>query len=99
MKKTKLVLAAMVQLICTAMYAQAPALINYQGAVRNASGTVMGDRTIAVKFELRQGSSTGTVVFTETHPNTITNKLGLFSTRIGTVTPTVTPLDQINWQA
>ena len=62
-----------------ALYSQTPDLINYQGVARRLDGTPIVNKNLGVKFELKQGSPTGSVVFTETQ-NVLTNNLGLFST-------------------
>ena len=76
------------------LFAQSPFLINYQGAARLADGTPLDNRTLSIKFELRQGSSGGNIVATEIQ-TVQTNLLGLFSTQIGKTTN----ISNINWQA
>lgn len=74
-------------LFCGFLYlakAQAPQSISYQGVARNASGTVLSNQSIAVKFDLHQGSVAGSIVFNEIH-NATTNSFGLFTLLIGTV--------------
>lgn len=74
--------------------AQAPQSISYQGIARNSSGTVLANQAIAVKFELHQASTGGTIVFNEIH-NVSTNPFGLFSLMIGSVN--TTGFATINW--
>jgi|GEM_PF-1128105 len=74
--------------------AQAPQSISYQGIARNVSGTVLANQAIAVKFELHQASTGGTIVFNEIH-NVSTNPFGLFSLMIGSVN--TTGFTTINW--
>jgi hypothetical protein len=78
------------------LVSQSPQHISYQGVARNASGSVLSNTTIAVKFEIHHGSATGTIVFTEQHQGTlalITNSFGLFTTAIGSVSS----LNVVNW--
>ena len=82
------------QLITLGLFAQSPSLINYQGAARLADGTPLDNRTISIKFDLREGSSSGSIVATETQ-TVQTNQLGLFTTQIGKNTN----ISAINWQS
>lgn len=76
----KLFTTVLFTLLCAFGFAQAPRLINYQGIARDALGAPITETVISLKFEILQGS---TVVFSEEHPQINTNKLGLFSTQIG----------------
>lgn len=78
------------------LFAQSPSFISYQGAARNALGTAVASSSIAISFEIRQGSASSSPVFTETQILQ-TNELGLFSTKIGTTN--ATSFNAINWQA
>lgn len=76
--------------------AQAPTQISYQGVARNSSGTVISNQQIAIKFDIHQGSASGTIVFTEQHTGAAgvtTNAFGLFTTYIGSISN----LGVINW--
>lgn len=75
--------------------AQVPQQISYQAVARNSSGQVIQNQTIGVKLDLRQGSSSGTIVFSETHSKT-TNQLGLFTLGIGSVSTAA--FSSINWE-
>jgi len=68
--------------------AQSPQKISYQGVARNASGAVLSNTTIAVKFDIHRSSPQGTIVFTEQHQGAAglgTNTFGLFTTAIGSI--------------
>ncbi|WP_317896731.1 beta strand repeat-containing protein [Aurantibacillus circumpalustris] len=80
-------------LINLGLFAQSPSLINYQGTTRLADGTPLRNKTIGIKFNIRQGSSSGSIIAMETQ-QLQTNALGLFSTQIGKTTD----LSAINWQ-
>jgi hypothetical protein len=69
-------------LISISFYAQAPEKVNYQAVARNLTGAPLINQTINVKYEVRQGSSIGTVVYAENHVIT-TNQFGLFTAEIG----------------
>ncbi len=48
-------------------FAQPPYYFNYQAVVRDAEGTLMKGQDVSIKIEILSGTSTGTVVFRETH--------------------------------
>src|SRR5688500_15411820 len=73
--------------------AQAPSLINYQGVARLDNGTPITNKTISIKFDLRQGTSTGSIVASESQI-VQTNNFGLFVTQIGKNSD----ISGINWQ-
>lgn len=70
--------------------------ISYQAIARDHAGAVISNQTISVKFEIRQGSMTGTSVFSETHTAT-TNQFGLFTLGVGSVS--TSQFQAINWAA
>ncbi|WP_317896730.1 beta strand repeat-containing protein [Aurantibacillus circumpalustris] len=80
-------------LISVGIFAQSPYFINYQGTARLADGTPLESRTIRIQFSIRQTSSSGSIIATETQ-QLQTNALGLFSTQIGKTAN----LANINWQ-
>ncbi|MFN5380419.1 MAG: hypothetical protein ACK5CD_05545, partial [Bacteroidota bacterium] len=53
--------------------AQAPQKIAYQAVARNASGTVLPNQTVTLRFSLRNASSNGTIVYQETQTATTSN--------------------------
>jgi hypothetical protein len=61
MKKSIFTLAFL--LISVIIFAQAPEKINYQAVARNLAGAPLANQTINVKYEIRQGSSVGAVVY------------------------------------
>ncbi len=79
--------------ITSLAYSQAPQKISYQGVARNVSGTVLANQPIGIRFDIHQGSASGTIVFTETHTGISTNGFGLFTTYIGSINN----LSVINW--
>lgn len=62
--------------------AQAPSKINFQGVARDASGSILANSSIGVRFTIKSGSASGTNVYQEVHSAT-TNQFGLFSLEIG----------------
>ena len=79
--------------ITTLAYSQAPQQISYQGVARNASGTVLANQPIGIRFDIHQDSASGSIVFSETHTGVLTNGFGLFTTYIGSISN----LSVINW--
>lgn len=64
--------------------AQAPGKMNYQAVVRNSSGqTVANNTPVKLRFTIRDGSATGTAVYTEVI-NATANQFGLVAVEIGT---------------
>ncbi|MBT2564595.1 hypothetical protein J7E50_01150 [Pedobacter sp. ISL-68] len=79
----KLLLIALLSIGFTlAIKAQSPQQFNYQGAARNANGTPLTNKNIALRISILDGSSTGTVQYSEVR-NVTTNALGLYALAIG----------------
>lgn len=78
------------------LMAQAPQGFNYQATVRNAAGQLILNQAVLFKFSLMQNTSTGTIVYSETHTIT-TDGLGGASLVIGTGTPISGNFSSINW--
>ncbi|MBP7810205.1 MAG: hypothetical protein KA163_13005 [Bacteroidia bacterium] len=76
-------------------FSQAPQLLNYQGIARNSAGTIITS-PIGIKFEILQGSASGTLVFDETN-NITPSSAGIFTTAIGAGSPGVGSIGGINW--
>jgi hypothetical protein len=74
-----------------------PNAFNYSAVARNNSGQAMANKTIALQISILKNSSTGEVVYTETH-NVSTDAFGLFNLSIGTGTVQSGNLN-INWGA
>jgi len=69
-------------LLTASVFAQAPEKMSYQAVIRNTGGTLVTSTQIGMEINIRQGSETGTVVYTETQTPT-TNANGLVSIEIG----------------
>ena len=71
--------------IVTAVQAQAPQTINFQGYLTDAAGAPLTG-TYSMTFKLYTSETGGTAVWTETQPTvTVTN--GVYNVRLGSVTP------------
>lgn len=62
--------------------AQAPRKFNYQAIARDASGAILTNQNVTVRFTIRDLAITGPILYQETHQLT-TNSLGLFNTQLG----------------
>ena len=82
-----------------AIQAQAPQLLNYQGVARNGFGNALPNRQMTLRLSIRNGGSSGTVVYSETRTVT-TNGGGLYSVQIGSTGTSATTgsIATINWQ-
>lgn len=72
--------------------AQAPWKMNYQAVIRNSSEELIINTTIGMRINILQGTSTGTVVYTETQ-TPATNANGLVTIEIGAAAG----FNNINW--
>lgn len=78
----KRILLALFVVFSACVYGQAPNQINYQGVARNSVGNVIPNKKIAVRLGIREGNTTGTVLYNETRVIN-TNSFGLFNIAIG----------------
>ncbi|MBX3165513.1 MAG: hypothetical protein KF900_13640, partial [Bacteroidetes bacterium] len=94
----KLIATLLLAFFGAAVYAQSPAVINYQGIARDAEGVPYTNQEIALEFKFYQGSAASrTLVLSEVQNDVLTNKLGLFSTQIGKTK--TGGLSTIDWDA
>ncbi|HRH70754.1 MAG TPA: tail fiber domain-containing protein [Flavobacteriales bacterium] len=77
-------------------FGQSPDLMNYQAAARNATGGILANTPLTVRFTIHETSATGSTVYSETH-NTTTTVQGMFDAQIGGGTATSGSFDAIGW--
>jgi len=77
-------------------FAQTPEGINYQAVIRTTSGTLVANSTVAIRVQIKQTSSTGTVVYAE-RQSVATNQYGLVNFVIGSGTILSGTFSSINW--
>lgn len=94
MKKILLTLGIMLGLFIG--HAQAPEKMSYQAIMRNGTGQLLTNQSIAVKVSVLQGSPAGTLVYSERLTGS-TNSNGLISMEIGTGTVLSGTFSTINW--
>jgi hypothetical protein len=94
MKKLYSIIAGL--FITASVFAQAPQKMSYQAVIRNNANALITSTAVGMKISVLQGSSNGTVVYSETQtPNTNAN--GLVSLQIGSGTPLTGTFTGINW--
>ena len=84
--------------LCVLIFAQTPDSFNYQAIVRNASGAAVSEHTVSFHFSIREGSTTGSVVYSENHSRT-TNQFGLVTLAIGNGTDKTGSFNALSWGA
>lgn len=92
----KILLTAGIMLGLFMGHAQAPEKMSYQAVMRNGSGQLLTNQSIAVKVSVLQGSPAGTLVYSERLTGN-TNANGLISMEIGTGTVLSGTFSGINW--
>lgn len=86
-----------VMLLCGVLsYAQAPQGMSFQAVARDGQGNALSEKTVAIKVEVLQGSTSGTVVYGETH-RSATAKNGVVNLLIGQGTATDGTFAGIDW--
>jgi len=90
MKRIYTILVAV--LITASVFAQTPQKMTYQAVVRDNNSTLITSTQVGIEINIYQGSTTGTLVYTETQTPT-TNVNGLLSIEIGGQTG----FDTITW--
>jgi hypothetical protein len=83
--------------VSSLLFSQAPEGINYQAVMRNSSGNLVTNSTVAIRVQIRQGSSTGTTVYQERH-SIMSSSQGLINMVIGAgMVQTIGTFNNINW--
>jgi len=94
MKRSLAILLSFI--ICQFIVAQVPQRLSYQAVIRNTSNVLVANQAVKMKISIIQGSSTGTVVYSETHSAT-TNGNGVVSVEIGGGTVVSGSFAAIDW--
>jgi hypothetical protein len=93
MKKTFTIIAS---LLFAVLYAQAPPGFNYQATVKNAAGQLILNQNVNFRFSIRQGTTTSTPLYVETHQVPTDNKSQV-NLIIGQGTASTGSFAQIDW--
>ncbi|MFH0714908.1 MAG: hypothetical protein V1847_04245 [Candidatus Diapherotrites archaeon] len=85
-------------MVASTVFAEPPRLMNFQGRLKNSSGTDI-NTTVDMVFKLYTASSGGTAIWTETRSgaNTVTVSNGIFSVLLGEITSLDVNFDQQYW--
>lgn len=83
-------------LLSLCSFGQAPQGINYQAIVRDAVGNIVPNQQIGIRFNIRQASATGTIVYAESQSPT-TDQFGNISLVIGQGNAVVGNFVSISW--
>jgi len=94
MRKINLLLSML--FITAGLFAQAPNNMSYQSIIRNASNNLLVNQAVGLKISILKGSTSGTVVYSETHQPT-SNANGLISISIGSGTVQSGVFSTIDW--
>jgi hypothetical protein len=94
MKKIYSIVAGL--LLTASVFGQAPQKMSYQAVIRNSSSALVTSTSVGMKISVLQGSSTGTVAYSETQTIS-TNANGLVSLEIGSGSPLAGTFAGINW--
>ena len=78
--------------------AQAPEGVNYQAVIRNGLGNLVTNTNIAIRVQLKQFTTTGSIVYQERHTVTTTSQ-GLVNLVIGSGTVQLGTFSAITWGA
>ena len=98
-RKNKVIFLIILLAFGFAGFAQSPQVINYQGVARNSLGNPLANQKLNLRLSVRDLSSTGAVVYSETRLVT-TNSGGLYTVLIGGIGATATSgtIESTNWQ-
>jgi uncharacterized protein (TIGR02145 family) len=95
MKSTFLFLFTLI--LSLGLNAQAPQSFSYQAVARDLAGKALSNTTVSFRVSILSGSTTGTVVYSETHSGKTTNALGLVELEIGKGTVNAGSFSAISW--
>jgi hypothetical protein len=90
------IIALIIMLIGSSVFAQSPEAFKYQAIARDAGGNVLANQSVSLKISILKTSDTGTPVYVETHTVT-TNSFGLINLNIGTGTIVSGNFSGIDW--
>ena len=94
MKKT-ILFCSLLLLVVSAVWAQIPQTISYQGLLKNADGTQVTDDTYTITFKLYDVSSGDTPLWTEEQSVSVSD--GILNVILGSINPLDLPFDKQYW--
>lgn len=81
---------------CTAIYAGVASGFNYQAVVRDASGNIIQNQPVSMRFTIRDSTPAGAIVFQQTD-TVIPNSFGIITVIVGGGTIVTGTLDGVDW--
>lgn len=97
MKNSLLIVLALIVLPIL-IFAQSPNSFNYQAIIRDNSNELLVSKDVGIKVSILEGSSSGSVLYSETHTET-TNDFGVVNLKIGDGNNPSTDFALINWDS
>lgn len=82
--------------ICALLIAQPPQAFKYQVVVRDGSGDLINNQSVAFSLSILDGGSSGTLIYNEVQTVT-TNQFGLASLSVGAGIATTSTFENIDW--
>lgn len=76
--------------------AQVPQAVNYQSVVRDASGSILPNHQLGMRFTIQDSVNPGVPLYRETQTGT-TNQFGIYTAQIGYGNPDLGSFAAINW--
>lgn len=99
MKQFKLSLFSLLLILSVQQgWAQTSKGFHYQAVARDNAGDILANTSVTLRFQVHQGSPTGTIIYQEVH-NLTTNNFGLVQTIIGKGTVEAGDFSTIDWIA
>jgi hypothetical protein len=92
----KIITICLAIVMTASMFAQSPDKMSYQAVIRNSSNALVSNQAVGIQITILQGSSSGTVVYSETQTPT-SNSNGLVSVEIGGGTVVSGTFSTIDW--
>lgn len=92
----KLILLSLFALLGASARAQPPQKFNYQGVVRNPTGSPVANQVVGLRISILDGSAVGTAQYVETQTVT-TNQFGLYNVQIGGGTVVSGTIAGVTW--
>jgi hypothetical protein len=96
MKKILLLVVTLCTSLTIAWAQLVPQALNYQAVARDASGNILPNQAVGIKFNILQGGPNGPVQYSETHVTT-TNQFGLFTLKVGRGAPITGTFSAVPW--
>lgn len=88
-----------ISILTIQLIAQAPQAFTYQAVVRYNTGEIVAEELVRFRISIHDASTTGTVIYQESHPPVFTNQFGLANLKIGLGSPSIGSFALIDWSS